>query len=454
MSTTPTFRVNTPSPYLTLDDKVKYIAVQINEQFDILTRWIKDATGESGQLPTFAADIDLQGHRTVNHGDPLAATDGANRRYVDERHEEQEGQIREILETLHNDLPTPNNHTIILTRVLPTTVDDIIELGSFKMGFSGHTFDLAVTVSDNGFSVAKAYTLVIQYGINADWEVALPLFDTGEYASQDFALDVKQNDGASRVFLRLRRTVGSTAGTATIQIHSRGNIADLFVESQATASVTAPVTFLESAILMVKDGNVGVKTTVVNRAATGTAVTIRGAEGDNPAHLELENPVAVASAILGSLRYYRGTEELVRAEARVGGSTDIGRWYLWTKPTGSAIAIAVVVTGNQNLILGGGGSSGSSGEKIFVIGSGTAPTTSPADSVQMFSIDEVPGNACLGIRTEAGDVLKLYTESALTASDASVVDATYGTQERDVINNLRVRVNELEARLQAHGLLA
>jgi hypothetical protein len=37
--------------------------------------------------------------------------------------------------------------------------------------------------------------------------------------------------------------------------------------------------------------------------------------------------------------------------------------------------------------------------------------------------------------------------AALTPSDASTVDATYGTQERDVIENLRTRVNELESRL-------
>jgi len=43
--------------------------------------------------------------------------------------------------------------------------------------------------------------------------------------------------------------------------------------------------------------------------------------------------------------------------------------------------------------------------------------------------------------------------TALTASDTSTVDTTYGTEEQDVINNLRTRLDELEAKLQAYGLL-
>jgi len=44
--------------------------------------------------------------------------------------------------------------------------------------------------------------------------------------------------------------------------------------------------------------------------------------------------------------------------------------------------------------------------------------------------------------------------TALTASDASSVDATYGNEERDVIINLRTRVDELETKLQAIGVIA
>lgn len=45
-------------------------------------------------------------------------------------------------------------------------------------------------------------------------------------------------------------------------------------------------------------------------------------------------------------------------------------------------------------------------------------------------------------------------ESALTAADGSTVDTTYGTEERDVIQNLVTRQGEIETALQNHGLIA
>lgn len=44
-------------------------------------------------------------------------------------------------------------------------------------------------------------------------------------------------------------------------------------------------------------------------------------------------------------------------------------------------------------------------------------------------------------------------QSALTAADGSTVDSTYGDEERDVIQNLVTRQNELESILSAYGLL-
>lgn len=44
--------------------------------------------------------------------------------------------------------------------------------------------------------------------------------------------------------------------------------------------------------------------------------------------------------------------------------------------------------------------------------------------------------------------------AAPTAVNTSTVDATYGTQERDVINNVRTRLNEVIAALQSLGLMS
>lgn len=48
----------------------------------------------------------------------------------------------------------------------------------------------------------------------------------------------------------------------------------------------------------------------------------------------------------------------------------------------------------------------------------------------------------------------LAKQAALTAEDTQTVDGTYGSEEADVIENLRTRVGELEAALQAQDLLS
>lgn len=60
--------------------------------------------------------------------------------------------------------------------------------------------------------------------------------------------------------------------------------------------------------------------------------------------------------------------------------------------------------------------------------------------------------------TGAGEVgffgaVAVTQQASLTAPDGATVDGTYGTEEAGVITNLRTRVNELESRLQAYGLL-
>lgn len=44
--------------------------------------------------------------------------------------------------------------------------------------------------------------------------------------------------------------------------------------------------------------------------------------------------------------------------------------------------------------------------------------------------------------------------TALTAPNATVIDSTYGADEEGVLNNVRTRINELESKLQALGLIA
>lgn len=78
---------------------------------------------------------------------------------------------------------------------------------------------------------------------------------------------------------------------------------------------------------------------------------------------------------------------------------------------------------------------------VFYTKNGTAPTTLAADTFGMYSADIVAGNAAPHFRTENGNIIKLFRGAALTASDGTLANAV-------------TRIAELEARLQAHGLIA
>jgi len=96
---------------------------------------------------------------------------------------------------------------------------------------------------------------------------------------------------------------------------------------------------------------------------------------------------------------------------------------------------------------------GTNAAKVIGIANGVVPITSPANMFQMYSTDIVAGNAAPHFRTELGDVIKLFKGVALTAIDVTAIDAVYDATEQAVLDNIRTRLNELEARIQATGLL-
>jgi hypothetical protein len=63
-------------------------------------------------------------------------------------------------------------------------------------------------------------------------------------------------------------------------------------------------------------------------------------------------------------------------------------------------------------ILIGTTSAGTNATKTLAINTGTAPTTSPTDTFQLYSADIVAGNAAPHFRTENGSVIKLYQQSS------------------------------------------
>jgi hypothetical protein len=144
--------------------------------------------------------------------------------------------------------------------------------------------------------------------------------------------------------------------------------------------------------------------------------------------------------------------------------------------------VRIVETGAGILYLSGTdiqltGSTESHGGTYFMsFANGTAPTTDRTDKFVIYSADESAGNACPHFRTENSSIIKLFQGAVLTtaltdlsgditpATPDYVLTATsggWGCGSQDefetmtsVIKNLQDRVNELEDRLQAHGLIA
>jgi hypothetical protein len=99
-----------------------------------------------------------------------------------------------------------------------------------------------------------------------------------------------------------------------------------------------------------------------------------------------------------------------------------------------------------------------SGQQVFGAGSkyvhalqaGVAPGASPnVNTIQIFSDNSGGANSVFSVMIGNGDIIHLYKESALTASDDTVIsDIEYGPEVAGVINNLRTRLKELELRLK------
>ena len=103
---------------------------------------------------------------------------------------------------------------------------------------------------------------------------------------------------------------------------------------------------------------------------------------------------------------------------------------------------------------------GNNGQNVLVIQNGVSPTAQVGGAgvnnggIQIYSESNASGISLFTLRNGDGKKVQLYQAAALTISATNTVDATYGDAEATVINNLRTRLDELEARLKAFGLLA
>jgi len=76
---------------------------------------------------------------------------------------------------------------------------------------------------------------------------------------------------------------------------------------------------------------------------------------------------------------------------------------------------------------------GTDATKTIALGTGTAPSDSPADGMQIYSADQAEGNACLHTRTEGGAVIKLYQQALISDPTGG---ETQDAEARSAINDI------------------
>lgn len=142
-----------------------------------------------------------------------------------------------------------------------------------------------------------------------------------------------------------------------------------------------------------------------------------------------------------------------------GNSRNIGLYVAEVSGQSSAERNLAAVL-NGNVVVGdiSGQTVGTGGTNVLAIQNGAVPappSSTPNGGIQIYSSDlAVVGQPVFHVMNGDGTVIKLYQAPAITPADGSSVAPVYDPTTAALIENMRVRINELEAILKAQGLLA
>lgn len=435
------FRVPSPSSNTSEKEKIDRLAQDMNTTLLGVRAAFRNLVGEEGLPPPYAANLNMDGHKIVNVLDPTAKQDASTKNYVDSQLEEIRQLLDQVRLVIHNDLPAGILGVVRLQRTLTATLNDFVEIGNFTITNDAHSLLISAVVSDSGFSVAKQFLIVTQRGINTDWQTALPLVNTGAGGANEFALDVKQVDADSKLYLRLRRAAGATVGTVHVSIISQGLTSDVFTPTEATGNA-AVTEILKSTVLTQVGGQV-----YAFRTGADVEVIMRRPEIVADATV-LATLRASGMSDTSASRTYSEIRTLVSSDVN---AAEYGELALLLIRNGALTeSIRLARDGNVGV---GVTALGASAVKVVGIGNGTPPSTFPANMAQQGSQDNGSGVSCPTFWPEDGNPVQLFQGASLTAENTSAVDLTYGAEEAGLLSNLRIRIGELEARLIALGLL-
>lgn len=290
---------------------------------------------------------------------------------------------------------------------------------------------------------------VLQQSANLFWDNTNNALGLGASPLSTSRLDIRAKDGLSTSqSFRIRNSTNTTTqfevngqGLTTIST-SGGGGANSFsvslvggnenfrVQENGNSYLRTIASFSNSSQMNILVGNAvtngllidslnNYNTPNTTRSLVGFTVAFSHASGTNTANVlniaPTINQTASASSTVRGLYYNPTLTSLTGTTHRAIENT-----------TGDVIFNST--SGNVAI---GGTSFGTSSDKVLAQYTGTAPSTSPVDAFQMYSADIIAGNAAPHIRTENGNIVKIYQETTGvgSATVTHVGGSSYGTND-------------------------
>jgi hypothetical protein len=260
-----------------------------------------------------------------------------------------------------------------------------------------------LTVQDSNYTLAGtdiAQTFGQAQGINASTSSA---FFVGPSGDTNPALRVVTNVASAATGLSI---TGNAAGSGvTLAALSSGADENLKLIPKGNGIIWAQRS------LYIQDGN--------RLAWTTNGSTIyAGLVGSTPNIIYLLDSVGNYPA---NVNFLAGPLGGFQWATTVGGAADTGI----VRVGAAALRITDGSTGTGSLVIGPSTASiGTSGVAVLAIGNGTAPTTSPADEVQLWAADSAAGDSNLYARNEAGLVERLTGLTRRVSTQFDKTDTT------------------------------
>lgn len=221
-------------------------------------------------------------------------------------------------------------------RTLPSTLTNIVSIGSFATTNYVGNVTVRVTAGMAGFAVSKQYELSMAYNESTVWRKVNPVSSTGPYTNSgtlDFDLEALQGSGGMSLRLRRGGTQATYAPTAYITLIYQGPDANPFTASTTTGTASALTT---TEVFNPLEAIEVAGTALVNGGAALTALEVKTNEsaGQGVA-LKVTGPDASYAA--PGVGLYRGTTYYGGLFAHNGLAPDLADGITLTTATGKKL---------------------------------------------------------------------------------------------------------------------